>query len=129
MNILTSHLTASLLLVQALSGWCYERAELGSPAEAPVVHCCRHDNCEVGHEGQSQEPCQSESECRGFCTYVTSVGPQLDVLQVSLADCVWFVPSRLDSEIIGAPCRNRQADLGLHEPPLRLHLLHQILLV
>lgn len=129
MNILTSHLTASLLLVQALSGWCYERAEVGSAAQGQVVHCCGHDDCALGHEGQSEDPCPSESECHGFCTYVTSVGPQLDVLQVSLADCIWFVPSRLDSGIIGAPCRNGQADVGLHEPPLRLHLLHQILLV
>lgn len=123
--MLTAHIVAGLLATQALTGWCYERTEKEKGSATVATHRC--SGC--GDEHQSGEPGEEEAECRGVCVYVGSTGLQLDSLQPGIADCIGCFPSQLGNDVLGGRVIQRWPSLNLHGPPLRLHLLHQILLV
>lgn len=130
--ILTNLLTG-LLLFQAVSGWCCHRpCDVSGTCAATEVtsddhHCCR--KCE--HEtpaAPTDEPCQCD-DCLGFCTYVAEKQVELDaadlfslVVTLAIADHGLAFESPVAEGRYFAP--------GLQEaPPLRLHLLHQIMLI
>ena len=127
MPTVVSSLMSGLLLLQTVSGWCYERTHTATPANAHSVHCCGHDECDT--RGKPKDPCESDEKCHGVCVFTAPSGPHLDLLQHSLAHCVWTVERPIDSEFAHGTFHDPQANLAHLEPPLRLHLLHQILLV
>ena len=127
MHAVLSKLMASLLLVQSLSGWCCHRpgsANLALPMSQVIAgcpHCCQ--------PRPAQPPafpvkCQ---ECFGVCTYVPPQKAQFDSPQL-------VVPANIVPAVVAADLSlaSRNTQLGGPselEPPLRLHLMHQILLV
>lgn len=127
MPTLVSSLMSGLLLLQTVSGWCYERAHVATTANGHPVHCCGHDECD--HGGEPQGPCESDEKCHGICVFTASSGTQLDLLQPSLANCVWIIDLTVDAKLAHGTFHESQADFAHVEPPLRLHLLHQILVV
>ena len=128
MPTVVSSLMSGLLLLQAVSGWCYERAHIATNANAHPVHCCGHNECDTRGE-PSKDPGKSDEKCHGICVFTASTGPQLDLLQPLLANCVWMVERPIDAKLARGIFHDPQADFAHLEPPLRLHLLHQILLV
>ncbi|HEX5472727.1 MAG TPA: hypothetical protein VFW73_12625 [Lacipirellulaceae bacterium] len=91
--------------------------------------CGHHGDCDVFGNHQHKCPCKGHSQCRGLCTYLP--GPkvnlghlkslvQLDFAAVVPAVCDSYVASLIDIE---------QSRFLNAEPPLRLHLFEQILLI
>lgn len=131
-----SILMAGWLFTVTAFGWCChpasECARFGQQAEASAVAattCC--DNCK--HEASPQDspsaPCECDSDCMGICKSVPATKVQLDSQQVL----------RYDIALVGCEAKGiaagllpffsaRVSVLG-SEPPLRLHLFHQILLI
>jgi hypothetical protein len=137
MQAFVSKLMAILVLSQAVSGWCCHRpchCLDGEAAEssADAFECCGHsDCCHDGHESlvpNASSHCQCH-ECQGFCTYVPGAKLQIarphtmvgldaiattDAVQTQLSATQW---SQISATSV---------HLG---PTLRLHLLHQSLLI
>ena len=127
------NLTATLLLLQALSGWCWQRPEGCKPtATSPsvAVSCCgdscRH--CPLSNE--SQEPCDCKLECHGVCAYtlpeqVPSEGLSKAWVSVAAIVDVGFVSS-VQTKVVAW---QRDSWGPISSGPTRLHLLHQVILI
>ncbi|HEY4232048.1 MAG TPA: hypothetical protein VGM76_01350 [Lacipirellulaceae bacterium] len=133
MQAFVSKLMVGLVLAQAISGWCCHRPCHCLDGEAADVcaeltadECCHNDHSTLTLHASAHCQCH---ECLGFCTYVaaaksqlvrpqTSFGFDLAAANPGLANTQWSVEQRAG---------NRESDqLG---PPVRLHLLHQSLLI
>ena len=127
MHAVLSKLMASLLLVQALTGWCCHRpggANLAVPT-THVVACCSHC-CQPRPAQRPVLPVKCQ-QCSGVCTYVPTQKMQIDGPQLIVPVDVVPALAAVDFSLASRFTRLRgPSDL---EPPLRLHLLHQILLV
>ena len=128
MPTVVSNLMSGLLLLQAVSGWCYERAHTATTDTLHQVHCCGHDGCDSPAK-PLEEPCETGEKCHGICVFTASSGPQVDIRQFSLADFVWTVERAIDLKLADRTFEGSPGNLPYLEPPLRLHLLHQIILV
>ena len=133
-----SHFAASMLLIQALTGWCWhcpcacapaaQSAADGLPANEGCK-CCEHERQGTSDRHFPSAPDNGRLQCHGICVYVATekapiVGPDL----VRASDMPALASSRLLSTGVD------QAWEIAHEPlksgpPLRLHLLHQIMLI
>lgn len=124
---------AALLLIQSVSGSCWQPARACIDLETIEV-ACTHRCCDSGCEGSgekrpSQGPCKCRLECSGVCTFLAPEQFQIDSAQVSVA---------FDYLAAHSAPADIQADYGFwgelacgaaeFQPPLRLHLLHQVLL-
>jgi hypothetical protein len=69
-------------------------------------------------------------ECRGFCTFVPAPTTQIDSPQDHVAlDVVVDVVAVLDGQVLSSGSWELLGARHDHAPPLRLHLLHQLLLI
>jgi hypothetical protein len=137
MRALFSSLVACALLMHAAvgCGWHHKHDAIGDNAVAvadSASECCHHSHHEGDHQehGQpSQAPCDGHSHCQGLCNYLPVQKPQLDQSSVQLLpDFAVIAPatSKLHVESLTSFARAWES---ASEPPLRLHLLHQILLI
>lgn len=136
MPSLISYLLTALLLFQAASGWCCHRpCEVASSTcaaeltTAVASDCCHKCNSEApAFPADQSQPCECD-ECLGFCTFVSEKSLEVDAnplsslftvltMHVSLPATTEVVVRTLDLQI-----ENAQA------LPVRLHLLHQHILV
>jgi hypothetical protein len=122
--------TAILLLAHGVLGCCWQHSHQctacgHSFSLATLVGCC---NCQDDNDARSSEPtehpCRCRLECTGTCVYVP---PQKSHIEAPLAgafvDVVQaFRPLLLDRDESTRPGHFSDA-------PLRMHLLHQILLI
>lgn len=133
-NIL-SNLIAALLLVHALVGCCRHRdhqaADNRCPeVSAPAHSCCGHAGCER-EKSQPPTPCKCKIECHSLCVYLP---PQKGVVtSSSLALFVNFAGAGTEFVTVDIPTASGlerwQAEHFALQPPIRLHLLHQIILI
>ena len=135
MQAALSNLMAALLLVQALTGWCCFQpcARLGSEmvqvTESHQPPCC--DDCDVENRPGPKPiaPCRCQV-CLGFCTYVPTDKAQVDCPELVVPfDSLAFAPVLADSHLSGNYLGSVANGRPVAELPLRLHLMHQILLV
>ncbi len=135
MHAVLSHSMAALLFIHALLGCCWHHAHRSAPSESTPaqtskpVACCHHQD-EGESEQQPQAPCDGRLECQGICTYLPPQKTQIDFAQVLLPfDHVAVLPAA-GSDCL-APTASWEFNCGPLDlkPPLRLHLLHQILLI
>jgi hypothetical protein len=127
-----SYILAGLLLIQSVTGWCWQcSSEPNSPTAdaATVQHDCSCYECDgATGEAPSPEPGECPWECQGICIYFSSLSTHLDALQFDLALDLVTVLS--DFRYLSPVAPWEQAgDALAARPPLRLHLLHQILLI
>lgn len=134
MHAVVSNLLAGLLLIHAMLGCCWHSAHTCTRRDrdaCPVVKkvCCHHCH----HKQQSENPpapCKCRVECKGVCTYLPTERIQIDGTQLASSwQHLVVLPVMLE-----APCASnsnwKPADGVLAwQPPLRLHLLHQIILI
>jgi hypothetical protein len=133
MRALLAGLTALVLFIHAASGCCWHHhhegeAHGGTPGTA-TAHCDHHRHGNE-HHGQPHGPCKSGSKCQGVCTYLPVQRTQLNAPQLVVAlDLVG------DAAVAGCGAQRTStswarvccpSDL---RPPLRLHLLHQVLVI
>jgi len=124
-----------LLLIQAFTGWCWHcphdqarKNGCGSHALTATDSCdhdCHHDADDQCSDG----PCKCQLECQGFCTYLPTDKAHVDSpLLVVPFEFAALQLSSSSAQLVGLYWE-RSRDPVLHEPPLRLHLLHQIMLI
>lgn len=134
MRAVANHVMASLLLLQAVFGICCYSVKSHDCNEAVVgstaVHlsCC--DRCRSVPADATTPPEHGDkaTTCHGFCTYVKAETVSLDGCHEALL--ALNVPSIgvRQPGVIGAEPR-RPADLLEPSPPVRLHMLYQIILI
>lgn len=143
MRFICCNLMSALLFMHALLGCCWHHAHGESccskpaPDRASVAKHeshCSHKHCSRSSENapQQQEPAEpSEHEdCPGACNFLPIVKTQVDtesgmMVQSFVAYIAWAAKSDVPSQY-SARSESGSAILCL---PLRLHLLHQILLI
>lgn len=135
MHAILSIITAATLFIHALFGCCWHhahscvRCEMASAEASPVAGGCK---CHHGSQPDQQPsgPCNCQFECKGVCTYLPP--------QKTVADCpelgvpfssVAIVSVLADRHLSAVGVWEQTCGQLATEPPLRLHLLHQILLI
>ena len=136
MRAIVSILTAATLFVEGTGGWCLHppgHDEICGRAQAVAPEC---EGCCKFHERAADEggqapvgPCQGESECHGICIFVPAQKSHLDdPLSVTQYDAVVLATLVTDRPTV-APIGSPSGDPFDAESPVRLHLLHQLLLI
>jgi hypothetical protein len=128
MQAFVASLTAGLLLIHAVFGCCWHHAhECEHAIEAvPPATCCLHD-----HDQGSQhndEPCDSKHDCEGSCIYVVPQKIKIEAPQWLVIDLLTALPALTDHRFHSASSFENFSSPRPFEPPLRPHLLHQVLL-
>jgi hypothetical protein len=134
MRAIVSNLTAAMLLVHALVGCCRHlerncvRHESATEGVSVMAACC--DHCR-GQNESSPRPEKCGCECQGVCTYLPPQKTLIDAPHSIISfDFLPIDPPLADNCLASANALLEQSSScscpGL---PLRLHLLHQIILV
>ena len=136
MRQLLSILMAGWLFTATALGWCCHPVSVCAPHQTEVASadsvespCC--GECQHKSSGQNHptQPGKCRVSCLGICKSMTTPRVQFDIEQnlrydLALIGC--------ESSCVGAAAlphwSSCQSPGGL-EPPLRLHLFHQILLI
>ena len=136
MHAFLSNLMAAALLAHALLGCCWHHAHKCVQCDETtqsVSHsaaCCKHDHGPSQQKQQQPTPCKCKLECAGVCTYLPTQKTQLEQPQsAALFDFAAIVPVLAG---VGTPSEftwQRTLDSAGADLPLRLHLMHQILLI
>ncbi len=131
MHAFISNAMAAWLVILAVSGWCHSTSDGVSDSSKPnVVACCKHCDHQTGKENQPAAPRQPRTDCHGVCIYLPVQESQVDSTPVLLPfDFAAIIPSLEGSQVAAALSWERSCDPMQSEPPLRLHLLHQIMLI
>jgi len=138
MRTLLSNLTAVLLVIHAMIGCCHHHWHSDTEcAEAEFTLCaapcqCCDPCCGTHDEGElPSSPCNGELECQGVCAYLPTQKTVIDDSSADIAvDFAAVAPSLLDGRLAAATLPWDLAHtLNESPPPLRLHLLYQILLI
>lgn len=136
MHALLSTLVATSLLLHAAFGCCWHQhashSREGPRIPAAVESVCHqqvHGCCDHEHGRPSPVPCKDGPHCQGDCNYLAIQKSQLDQVQIvaPLELAAIALPSYdVHNVAIFGLDRLYELDTG---PPLRLHLVHQILLI
>lgn len=137
MRIIFASLVAASLLIHAVIGCCWHHAQDEASCcnevaaeQAVDAGCCHHDHGDRSsqeHGQPSHAPCKSH--CQGLCTYLPVQKSQLDHQQLQAAlDFAIIAPATGDAQMAAGFCFARAHETSA-EPPLRLHLFYQILLI
>jgi len=133
--IFCSLLSASLL-IHALFGCCWhDLHNAGACGETPISlatepacdHDHDHDAAPDGHG--SHCPCKGQSHCHGLCNYLPAQKTHIGKSQVNvLIDFAVDAQATSGSHVAAASFAPGMCKF-CPAPPMRLHLLHQILLI
>jgi hypothetical protein len=138
MQAFVSKLMAILVLSQAVSGWCCHRpchcldGEAAESSADAFDGCGHSDCCHDDHESlilNASSHCQCH-ECQGFCTYVS--GAKLQIARPHTAvgfDAALTTAAAAQTQLAATQWSQTTATRVHLGPPLRLHLLHQSLLI
>lgn len=135
MQAFVANLTAALLFIHTVFGCCWHhahRCEHGravvrkQPAEDQPAKCCHHRD-DSGSE-QQETPCKGKTGCEGTCTYVVPQKVSVEAPQWVAVELLAALPSLSDSQLNAAACWDAVSTPPDLAPPLRIHLLHQVLL-
>ena len=141
MRAIVCNLMSALLLVHALIGCCRHREhnaaqhERIEAAQASATACCHHGHGCCGDETkQAPAPCHCKLECRSLCIYLPTEKCVVDAgdLRLSIDFALnhhgEFASAAIESMAASSFWEYARA-YDDTEPPVRLHLLHQIILV
>jgi hypothetical protein len=141
MRMIVSIVTAAMLLVHALVGCCCGHhesyagiCESTTQFESLSCGCCHHDHvsCHDEHEhGRAPAPCKCKLECKATCIFLPPEKSHLDDGQTNhCSDVVADArPAVTIQATTGCSSWGVMRLARAWEPPLRLHLLHQSILV
>lgn len=138
MQAVVSSLTAVLLFIHTVFGCCWHHAHVCQQqpiaAAATTAGCCQHRH---HHEGPQQsesnpheQPGNCQVNCHGTCNYTVPQKVRVDSpLSIASID-LWPTAGALcQSHLVSAIAWEAAGLQPLPEQPLRLHLLHQLLLI
>lgn len=133
MRAALSIMLAALLLAQATFGLCWHEVDGCANCSSRPAVCSDQCGCdkEVDDQtsGQPTEPARGRLECRGFCTYLPTQTTEVDTQDQSTFDLVADIAALVDGKLSSPPSWKHLGAAIDHAPPLRLHLLHQLLLI
>src|SRR6267142_2333810 len=133
MQAVLSISTAATLFIHAVFGCCWphvhSRDHAITAAIAQPVSCCKH-HYHGSDDRQQEKPRKCTVECEGTCNYLVPQKVQIDAPQtVALFDLIAAVPAVADVQAALARFWALGCSPQESAPPLRLHLLHQLLLI
>ncbi len=136
MQAALSNLISALLVIQSLTGWCCcsypcdpRASETAKVTESRRPPCCDQCDDESRQAPKPNAPCRCH-ECLGFWVYVPTDRAQVDCSQLVVPfGLQTFAPIQADSHLSGVFFVERAGGPPVAGPPLRLHLLHQIILI
>jgi hypothetical protein len=131
MQAFLSSLTAALLFIHTVFGCCWHHAHrCGHDSTAAVsqpIKCCHHQH--TRDTKQQEKPCGCKVECEGTCIYVVPQKVKVEAPQsIESFESVAVLPSLAGSPVEPAPSWKAGWSPPDLVPPLRTHLLHQVLL-
>jgi len=129
-GVLTS-LTAVVLFIHTVFGCCWHHAHCFEHGSTVAVNqplkCCRHHQ-HSSDSKQQEEPCKGNVECKGTCIYVVPQKVKVEAPQWVAVDLLAVLPLLADQAIgTAGSCEAGWSSPDL-VPPVRTHLLHQVLL-
>ena len=127
MQAFVSSLTAALLFIHTVFGCCWHHAHDCTAAVAGPEACCCHDH-DDGDSKQHEQPCQDGADCEGACAYVLSQKVKVEAPKWITIEYLAVLPTLADGQLEAATSWRVLSSLPNVGPPLRLHLLHQVLL-
>jgi hypothetical protein len=131
-------LTAVTLLVHALVGCCRHHDHRGVSCEtveccdSVVAGCCHEEHAaESHHDHQPLAPCDCKLQCKTFCISLPPEKTLLDAGHSTPGVDTVAVESNATASCptLVAGWRDGLRAFRLSKPPLRLHLLHQVILI
>jgi hypothetical protein len=134
------NVVAAMLLLHAFVGCCrHHDCDLAGAdregATQPACGCCCHhepNEC-CGDEAPTPNPCDCKGECKALCIYLPTQKCVVDAGNLSLSiDMVCHQCDDLGAILrasAGNLSHHRMSERAMSEPPIRLHLLHQIILI
>jgi hypothetical protein len=128
-----SSLVAVSLLMHAALGCCWHQSHDESCGDEHAIVQCGHDgahhNDDCDEHGQrNHEPCSGQ-HCHGVCNYLPIQKTQLDDLKLQLPlDFAINAPIACDIQVVVVQTSAGNCE-SVAGPPVRIHLLHQILLI
>jgi hypothetical protein len=131
MHVVVSNAMAVWLFTLAVSGWCCHSATVpDSPTPRAVAGCCEHCEPEEPSEHQPAPSRDSDTKCHGVCVYLPGTKAQVDTDDTAVPFDVAMLASTVGASHVTlahswAPMRNPSKSAL----PVRLHLLHQLLLI
>jgi hypothetical protein len=135
MRTFLSGLLAIALLIHAAYGCCWHHAHGEAPCDHTIVaaiapaDCCEQPVTPVDGN-QPHSPGDHQRDCQGVCTYLPTQKTQLDFPTVFASiDLVATPAGNDDGELFALGVSGVVHHPRSFEPPLRLHLLHQQLLI
>jgi hypothetical protein len=127
MQAFVASLTAALLFIHTVFGCCWHHAQCSTAGVCEPAHCCHHHQHDS--DGQQQErPCKCTVECEGTCIYVVPQKVTVEAPDRVAIDVLAVLPSLADCQIEAAVCWEGITSPTDLAPPMRTHLLHQVLL-
>jgi hypothetical protein len=134
MHAIFANATAVLLLVQAVSGSCWQKSSecevSASIASVACAQCCNYHCDQSPLSETSKNPCGCKLECSGICNYTLPdqvPEQELGSTWVSFVSIeVMDLMPHLRAEVA---TWFRESWHPVSSGPLRLHLLHQIILI
>ncbi len=126
MQAFVANLTAALLFIHTVFGCCWHHAQCSTVAVSEAAHCCHHHQ----HSSDSkphERPGKCNVECEGTCTYVAPQKVKVESPQWLTIDLP-VLPSLAGPQVEAASFREFVSPLPDWLLPLRIHLLHQVLL-
>jgi hypothetical protein len=132
MRAAISILMSSLLLAQAVFGLCWHEvddcAHCPSRPAACANQCCDAPPTEPSSKQPTESP-RGHLECRGCCTFLPTQSFQVDSQHHIAVDFLADTATVLDGGLATPPSWTLLRASRNHAPPLRLYLLHQLLLI
>ena len=133
MHAILSNLMAVTLLVHALQGCCWQYAHGCVQCVKPVskaTACCKHHHAKCQQKQAPCVPCKCKLQCQGVCTYLPQQKTQFDRPQPAIQhDFAVVIPVLAGCKVVSESVSGRNHAAGPLKLPVRLHLLHQILLI
>lgn len=132
---IVSILLAGSLLAHVALGCCghVEHTCGRSQVSAAVLvagECCGHCQQKPARPVDRDDPCKCRLECHGVCLFLPGATTQLDAPSAgNSSDVPTILAPAVTSSIAAALRWERLCQRFKSEWPLRLHLLHQILLI
>ena len=138
MRMFVSNVTAAMLIVHALVGCCRQHDHshtASAPSEASdslAAGCCHHEHGPPSDDGEwPVGPCDCRIECKSLCVSLPPEKAVVDAGQTTL--CIDLVAAKSLAATSCASTAHAYRDARrlfcVPEPPLRTHLLHQIIVV
>ena len=141
MHAFFANLMAGLLLIHALFGWCWHHGHAWTACLVPgcelvkVTLCTGHghagkDQTDEGNRGQHQRPSPVE-KCPSVCTFLPVGKTHTETLLLKAPfelGALYVLPAPVSADCLTGTWNGVTGPLE-PQPPVRLHLLHQILLI